>query len=311
MLETHMDLQQLHRAATAYYLRSMRQEDIARELGISRPSVSKLLSEARRIGLVRFEVLDVPDEDVTELESALAEALDLRRVRIAPGDECRRGFRGLGDLLGQELRDLSLRRGDVLLISSGRTTDAVSRIGDLPALDGVLIAPTVGGQRESEPSFQTNEIVRTLASRTGADPRFIFAPALPSPTLWRSLQADPSFAEILELWSRARVLVTGIGAPYSGRDSLTSVVPRGEASLEGSVGDICLYFLDGQGRALPYPGSDLLVRPALEQLRAIPSSLALAAGAQKAPSIRAAARAGLITTLITDRPTAEAVLALS
>ena len=60
MLETSMDLHLLHRAASAYYLEEMRQAAIADELGVSRPSVSKLLAEARRIGMVRFEVLDVP-----------------------------------------------------------------------------------------------------------------------------------------------------------------------------------------------------------------------------------------------------------
>ncbi len=304
-----MDPQLLHRAASAYYLEDLRQAEVAERLGVSRPTVSKLLTEARRIGMVRFEVLDVAGPDVRDLEDRLREELDGVRVRIAPGDQVQRDFRGIGDLLGEELRSLGLRRGDVMLVSSGQTTHAVARLPGMPELRGVIIAPTVGGQQEANPAFRTNETVRDFAEGTGAEPRFIFAPALPSPALWDSLQADPSFLEITDLWARAEVLVTGIGAPYVGREVLTSVVPREDPALQAAVGDICLHFFDADGRPLPFAGSDRLVRPSVQTLRRIPTTIALAAGPAKVPSIRAGARAGLFTTLLTDVPTAEALLA--
>lgn len=309
MLETSMDLQLLHRAASAYYRDDLRQAEIADQLGISRPGVSKLLAEARRIGMVRFEVLDVPTVDLSDLEARLRELLGIASVHIAPGDQQQREYRGIGDLLGHELRALDLRRGDVLLMSSGKTTHSVSTMAGLPELPGVIVAPTVGGQQELDRSFQTNETVRSFADRTRAEPRFIFAPALPSASLWESLQADPSFRAITDLWARAKVLVTSIGAPYQQRETLTSVVPREDPSLQDAAGDICLHFFDADGTEIVYPGSDRLVRPSLELLRAIPAAIALAAGREKAPSIRAAAKAGLLTTLITDVPTAEAILA--
>ena len=299
VLESSIDLQLLHRAASAYYSDGLRQAEVAQRLGISRPTVSKLLAEARRIGMVRIEVLDVPSEDLTELAREVREMLGVEKVLIAPGDQRTRDYRGLGALLGEE----------VLLISSGTTTHAVSRVPGLPELPGVIVAPTVGGQQEPDPTFQTNEIVRTFSDRTGAQPQFIFAPALPSPSLWSSLQADPSFRSITELWGRARVLVTGIGSPYDERAALTSVVPREDPSLGGASGDVCLYFYDEAGETIEFPGSDRLIRPSLEQLRAIPSSIALAADPAKAVSIRAGARTGLFTTLVTDAPTAEAILA--
>ncbi|WP_010532991.1 sugar-binding transcriptional regulator [Brachybacterium squillarum] len=309
MLETTMDLQLLHRAASAYYLDDLRQAEVAERLGVSRPTVSKLLTEARRIGMVRFEVLDLPAEDLPALEDRLRELLGIAQVRIAPGDQIERGCRGLGELLTQELRVLQLRRGDVLMVSSGRTTYAVSGMDSLPALPGVIVAPTVGGLQEPDRAYQTNETAGRLASRTGAEARYIFAPALPSPSLWESLQADPSFREITGLWERARAMIIGIGAPYRGRESLTSVVPRQEPALDAAAGDICLHFYDDRGRPIEYPGSDRLLRPSLELLHRIPHILALAAGTEKVPSILAGANAGLFTSLITDAPTARAVLA--
>lgn len=311
MLETAMDLQLLHRAASAYYVDGARQAEVAERLGVSRPTVSKLLAEARRIGMVRFEVLEPPTADLPDLGARLQDVLGVRSVRIAPGNQVQRDYRGIGDLLGEELRSLDLQRGEVLLISSGKTTYAVSGMPGLPELPGVVIAPTVGGQQETDPSFQTNEIVRRFADRTRAEPKFMFAPASPSEQLWESLQADPSFREITDLWARARAVVVGIGEPYQGRAALTSVVPRDETALLPAVGDINLHFYDIDGHPVSYPGSELLVRPPRALLTALPTSIAMAAGERKAPSILAGARAGLYTTLLTDEPTAQAVLALA
>ncbi len=311
MLETAMDLQLLHRAASAYYVDGVRQAEVAERLGVSRPTVSKLLAEARRIGMVRFEVLEPPTADLPDLGARLQDVLGVRSVRIAPGNQVQRDYRGIGDLLGEELRSLDLQRGDVLLISSGKTTYAVSGMPGLPELPGVVIAPTVGGQQETDPSFQTNEIVRRFADRTRAEPKFMFAPASPSEQLWESLQADPSFREITDLWARARAVVVGIGEPYQGRAALTSVVPRDETALLPAVGDINLHFYDIGGHPVSYPGSELLVRPPRALLTALPTSIAMAAGERKAPSILAGARTGLYTTLLTDEPTAQAVLALA
>ena len=311
MLETAMDLQLLHRAASAYYVDGVRQAEVAARLGVSRPTVSKLLAEARRIGMVRFEVLEPPTADLPDLGARLQDVLGVRSVRIAPGNQVQRDYRGIGDLLGEELRSLDLQRGEVLLISSGKTTYAVSGMPGLPELPGVVIAPTVGGQQETDPSFQTNEIVRRFADRTRAEPRFMFAPASPSEQLWESLQADPSFREITDLWARARAVVVGIGEPYQGRAALTSVVPRDETALLPAVGDINLHFYDIEGHPVSYPGSERLVRPPRALLTALPTSIAMAAGERKAPSILAGARTGLYTTLLTDEPTAQAVLALA
>lgn len=309
MLETSMDLHLLHRAATAYYVDGLRQAEVASRVGISRPSVSKLLAEARRIGLVRIDVLDLPSADVGDLAERLRDLLGIASVRIAPGNQIQQGYRGIGAQLAEELRELEIHPGDVLLISSGATIHAVAGMGGMPRMPGALIVPTVGGQQESDPSYQTNETVRRVAESTGAQPRFLFAPALTSPSLWASLQADPGFRSVVDLWDGARAAVVGIGSPYRSRASLTSVVPRREPALEDAVGDVCLHFFDEEGETLAFPGSEFLVRPPLATLRAIPSTIALAAGREKASSIRGGARAGLFTSLITDVVTAEAVLA--
>ena len=49
-------LQKLIYVARRYYLDAQKQSDIAREMGISRPLVSRMLSEARQLGIVKISV---------------------------------------------------------------------------------------------------------------------------------------------------------------------------------------------------------------------------------------------------------------
>ena len=77
-----------------YYLEDQRQSDIARELGVSRPMVSRLLSEARALGVVEITVHD------PEAQSA--------------------------GLLGQLCRTSSLRGG--VLVEEGEDNDATNQL---------------------------------------------------------------------------------------------------------------------------------------------------------------------------------------
>ena len=49
-------LQKLIYVARRYYLDAQKQSNIAREMGISRPLVSRMLSEARQLGIVKISV---------------------------------------------------------------------------------------------------------------------------------------------------------------------------------------------------------------------------------------------------------------
>ena len=54
--------------ARRYYLEDQKQSDIARELGISRPLVSRILSEARELGVVEITIHDPEAETAGLLE---------------------------------------------------------------------------------------------------------------------------------------------------------------------------------------------------------------------------------------------------
>jgi DNA-binding transcriptional regulator LsrR (DeoR family) len=147
--------QLMHAAATLYYLEDATQAEVASRLGTSRATVSRLLSEARRMGIVRIEVLDPAETWDQDLEPRTAAALGLSAVYIAPQAHEAMVGASLAPQLSAALADVALEPGDVLLVSSGRTVWEAAQ-AELPQLPGIVVTPTVGGQDEPEAWYQTN-----------------------------------------------------------------------------------------------------------------------------------------------------------
>ncbi len=300
--------QLMHAAASLYYLQDATQAEIADRLGTSRPTVSRLLAEARRIGMVKIEVSPLVDLDEDELARRAAEALGVHQVHLcAPVRGVSLGA-SLAPGLGRALEQVGLCAGDVLLVASGRTVYEAAT-AELPRLPGVLIVPTVGGQDEPEPWYQINEITRQFAVRVGGRPMFLYAPALPGPDLHATLLADPTSGQVFSMWEQARCAVLGIGAPPLMRQSISRFIPTDAVALREAVGDVCLRFFDAAGTPVPFPGSERLIATPLELLSSLPVTIALAVGQDKVAGIVAACAAGYVNELVTDVPTASAALA--
>lgn len=298
----------VYRAAKLYYLQDATQAEIAELLGTSRPTVSRLLAEARATGIVHVEVREPKEPDIADLAQQLRGKLGLNAVHLATPV---RGM-SLGPLLEAEvsgaLRAAQLEPGDTVLVSSGATLHAVAQ-QHLPSLPGVLLCPTVGGIDESEAAYQTNEITRTMAQKVGGTPVLLYAPALPSEDLWEALTEDPAVQRVQGMWRTAKVALLGIGAPPSGRDLIPSALEPHRRALVQAAGDICARPYDAEGRPVEFPGADRMMAISRQDLQRVQHSIAIAVGDEKVLSITAAARARLFNTLVTDSHTAQQIVA--
>jgi DNA-binding transcriptional regulator LsrR (DeoR family) len=306
----------LYLAATMYYEEDATQAEIAERLGVSRATVSRLLAEARRLGVVRIEIIPPDHLHDDDLANRVAAALGLTQVHLSepvamPGAsesvEDRQG-RVLAPAVGRALLSVGLVPGDVLLVSSGRTLYEVARF-ELPRIPGIVVAPTVGGTDQPEGWYQTNEITRQIAERLGGRATYLFAPALPGPELYATLQEDPSIQRVLHLWPQARCVLTGVGAPPLLRSQAPQFVDRSSLALASAVGDVCSRFFDREGTPVPFPGSERLIALDLQSLHKIPVVIAVASGMEKVVPVIAAARARYFNQLVTDPDTAVEILA--
>lgn len=298
----------MYSAATLYYLEDIGQAEIAKRMGTSRATVSRVLSEARRQGVVRIDVVAPSATDHDALGTQVAASLGLDEVYIVPGSPGRLIGSTLAGGVSTALNTVDFDPGDVLLVSSGRTVYEVAQ-AELPRLPGVVIAPMIGGHDEPEAWYQPNEIARQFAKKVDGYPTFLYAPALPGAELHKTLLKEPSIQRVLDLWRSARCAVVGIGAPPLTRQSIPKFIPTDAMSLREAVGDVCSRFYDRDGAIVPFPGSDCLMSTGLDLLANIPVTIGVAVGADKLLSIAVGARAGYFNRLVTDAATGAALLA--
>ncbi|MDJ0395739.1 sugar-binding domain-containing protein [Rhodococcus sp. G-MC3] len=306
----------LYTAAKLYYDEEATQAEVAAKLGTSRATVSRLLSEARRQGIVRIKVIPPEVFSHEDLADRLATALRLDHVFLSAPLPPSSPSKPTVDLMGRylapavskALHTVGLGPGDILLVSSGRTVYEVAQF-DLDRIPGVLVAPTVGGNDQPEEWYQTNEITRLIANKLGGRAHYLFAPALPGADLYAIIHSDPAIQRVLELWPQARCILMGVGAPPLLRADIPRFVPTDSASLRDSVGDVCSRFYDKDGNSVEFPGSDRLIAVDLAALPKIPVGIAVAVGSDKVTPIVVGARARFFNQLVTDPATAQEVLA--
>ena len=294
----------LHSVAKLHYEGELSQVQIAKQLGLSTATISRLLQRARAEGIVRIEVRDIFAPD--QLGERLAGELGLSQVVVvdAPPSGV---LQALSVPLSRMLLAADLRKGSVLMIGWGRTVSAVIDAG-LPQLPGIEVVPSAGGMQQHALHFQSNEFSRRAAEVTGGVPHFIHAPYLPNAEALDFFLADSSVQESVALWDRLDAAIVGIGLPYGLERPTTGAPQHLDPDLADAAGDVVRHYFDRAGRVIDWRGEGQMIAVSCAQLRAAKLVVGIAVGEVKVPSIIGAARAKLINALVTDTRTAEVVL---
>ena len=125
-----------------FYVDGLSKSDIAKEFGISRFRVARLIERALQEGFVRIEFSDVDEEIDFQLSATLVAATGLRGAVVLRDDHKDEEaiVDGIGRVAAEMLHDLS-RPGQVIGIASTRAAEAMLRhLGPLEAAAVVQIA---------------------------------------------------------------------------------------------------------------------------------------------------------------------------
>lgn len=294
----------MHTVAKLHYESDLSQVDIARRMGVSTATISRLLQRARTEGIVRIEIRDIVAPDA--LQAQLVAALGLKRAAVTEAPTAG-VLEALAEPLGAMLKDAGLGAGSVLAIGWGRAMRAVMQTGLAP-IPGVITVPATGGMQQHAAHFQVNEFVRLAAEHLGGVPHFVHAPYLPSADTRAAFLADAAIADSVALWDRVDAAIVGVGLPHAVNAPEASAATPSEQSLVDAAGDVIRHYFDREGKPIAWEGEGRMIAMSVDQLRATPLVIGVAAGENKAGAIIGAVRAGFINALATDVRTAEAIL---
>lgn len=303
------DLDLLIRVSRLYFELGETQERVAELVGVTRPQVSRLLKEARQRGVVEIRVIDRGHE-LDTVAAELRDRFGLRHVevvsRLAGPDSLTHQL--MGRAAAVLLAEVA-HEGMIVGVGGGATVnavvDAMAEASDLQPHEAVTIIPLIGGVR---PSFGANDIARRLARAVGSFAQEIPAPGVvDSPSTRAALMKHPAVANVAQLWHQLDVAIFGIGGGPWSSPWIASVSHDGTWP-EDAVGEVLTRPFDIQGRLLAPHMTERTIGMTLDALRGVPFSLAIAGGKHKVQPVLGALRAGLVSTLVTDRVTAELVL---
>lgn len=306
-------LQLLLQVARWYYLDQESQDEIARRISFSRSSVSRMLTEARRRGVVRF-MIGHPLERQVALEKALMSRFGLRAVRVADAEAGPTPLVAVA-AAGAEVLAESCREATVLAASAGSTVSAVVEQLPFLALRDLHVVQMIGMLERSNPMVDSPEVTRRIAERLGGDYRQLPAPLIvATPRLAQALRHEDLVANALALASHADVAILGIGAMTEGGTS--GQIFRGWLTAEesevlvrqGAVGHLCGQHFDAHGRQIVSELRDRVIAVPLDRLQGVKTVIGVAVGAEKVAAIRGAVLGRYLDVLVTDTATAQAVL---
>lgn len=299
--------------AESYYIDRDSQDLIAAKYGFSRSNISRMLTEARQAGLVEIRVNN-PMPTCSDREARLSSRFPGVRFIVAKVEGAQeQRHRQLGMLAWRQV-ERHLEPHATIGISWGRALSLmVENARPVTAPEARIVE--LGGAQDAVAGDQTTRVAELLGRRLGLP-----VVRFPSPLLAddanaaRVLLEQSSVRAVVDVARGASAAVVGIGAIKEKlRGSRRSRIDTESAySLQsaGAVGDIGGYHFDGEGREIDCLHNHRVVGIGAGRYRALSNKIAVAFGPAKDEAIRAALAGGWVDELVTDLPTADAVLDL-
>ncbi|WP_066175417.1 sugar-binding transcriptional regulator [Bacillus marinisedimentorum] len=259
------------------------------------------------------EVLDELEETMREvagigaLESRIKELLGLAEVTVVPGnsDEAPWVQQEMGRAAVGRMKK-RLKADDIVAVTGGTTMAAVADMMTPETIAGdVLFVPARGGLGEDVKN-QANSICAQMAEKSEGHYRLLHVPERVSDEAYRSMIAEPSIKDVLDLIKSANMVVHGIG------DAMMMAKRRKEPAdtlqkLQDSraVGEAFGYYFDRSGRIVHKVRT---IGMQLDDLGKVDNVIAVAGGTSKAGAIAAFIKQGQNSSLVTDEGAAKALL---
>ncbi len=285
--------------ARRYYLEDQKQSDIARELGISRPLVSRILSEARELGVVEITIHDPEAETAGLLERLRQTGAIQGGILVEDGEDNDATNQLLSKGAVELLQQLGTRRLGVgwgYLIGQLVTWLEKHPQPDSPITD---ICPLVGNASIPARNYQSNENVRLMAQQLGATPHFLYLPALPESLEEKQLLCSTEiYRRIDQEWQQLDTALVNLG-DYPSSPDFASLVRYGNLlQQQHACGRMLVYYYNEAGTVIQSE-QDFAIQIPMETLKRCPRIIGVCSANTSVKALRGALQSGFLTHIVT------------
>ncbi|MCB1971822.1 MAG: sugar-binding transcriptional regulator [Geminicoccaceae bacterium] len=300
------------RAAWLYFVAGRTQDDIARQLNVSRQAAQRLVAQAVSERLVNFRI-DHPIAWCAELAERLVERYSLEFCDVVPTDLAEpSSIRTIAVATAGRLNRIIASKAPVILcVGTGRTLRAsVDHLEEMDRPQHKVLS--LVGNMANDGRASPYEVAMRIADRIGAQRYPLAAPVIAaSAEECAILQGLPTYQAVSRLYTEANVSFLGVSevawqSPLH-RDGFASDLDIADLLNHGAVGELVGRSFDVAGKIVDCPTNR---KVASLPLPVPPRHLTVISGGgpKKSLPIRAALEGRFANALITDEQTAAMIL---
>lgn len=304
-------LKQSLRVAELYFQDNLSQIEIANQLGVSRPTVSRLLQYAKDNGLVKIQIVNpLVDSQVLSKQLSDKYAIDFHVVPNNYG-----GTTSVQEGVGHYAADFlsaNVQAGDVIGIGWGETIHSITKQLEEQDAAGVQVVQLKGSISHSQEKTWAYESVNELAKAYHTQPEYLPLPVIFDNRVTKEMvESDRHIKHILDLGRRANVALFTVGTVRSEAliFQLGYFNEQEKAEIQRlAVGDIFSRFVDENGKIVSQEIDDRTIGIQLDALKEKPHAILVASGNRKAAAVHAALSAHYTNCAILDQSLAQVLL---
>lgn len=297
------DSRMMVKVSKLYYQEELSQNEIAKKLNLSRPTVSRYLNNAKKKGIVEIQI---NENNLSEIEKLVEEKYNIQEAI------CIRNKYNLKSALGKEASDYllhNIKNGNTIALSAGTTVDQVVKNFPIKkSYPDTVLVPLVGGMGNVSIDIHANHIVDTFRNKLGSKSMFLHVPVVVDDSYSKEFIMNQKFVKkITDLYKSTDIAIVGIGS--SPMDSTMVAAYNDELGIndlsnDEAIGDIFYNFIDKDGKKINCEWNDRTMSISFNEYKQIPLKIAVAGGIEKVDAIHAALKNKLLDVLIIDEDTA-------
>ncbi|MDR1833921.1 MAG: MarR family transcriptional regulator [Propionibacteriaceae bacterium] len=290
-------LQRLEAVARMYYELDLTQAEIAKRLQVSRPFVSRLLAEAKALGIVEVRITPQGPVGVQTLQAAVAD-FGIRGGTLVPDGDDGETNLALGQAALSLIEELG---GGCLGLGWGHVIGVmVADLEQHPASRSKVtnVTPLIGNRGVPIRSYHSNENTRIVAQQLHARAHYLHAPSMAeSPHELELLTQTSHFQSVTAEWSRLDIALVNIGNYPSTPDFASGARFGTLLARRQAAGHLIAYYYDKQGEII-HSDHDYVIQIPFELLRKTPNVIGICSANVSPTALLGALRTGIFTHVV-------------